>query len=145
MENHQIAKAFSDVSSLMQAKGENIYKVRAHAKASNVLSKLSFRVADVVDDEECLKSIPGFGEAIVEKTRELVATGHMDLLERLKKETPPGILKLMEIPGIGPKTAMLAASQMDIDSFDKLAISIESGQFERLPRISKKLAGTILL
>ncbi len=144
MNNTAIAKVFEDVAVLLQAKGENIFKVRAHSKAADAIKSLPYQLSDIVDDEDRLRSIPGFGDAIVDKTREMVRTGKLELLSRLKAELPDGVLELTQIPGIGAKTAVTAASELGISSYEQLAASIESGEFQRLPRISKKGAQQIL-
>ncbi|MCZ6538374.1 MAG: helix-hairpin-helix domain-containing protein, partial [Chloroflexi bacterium] len=144
MDNNSISRVFADVAVLMQAKGENVFKVRAHSNAADAIKSLSFPITDIVDDTERMREIPGFGTAIVEKTQELVRTGRLGLLERLHEEVPDGVLLLVQIPGIGPKTAMNAAQDLGISSFEQLAASIESGVFQTLPRISKKVAASVL-
>jgi len=144
MENNAISKVFADVAVLLQAKGENVFKVRAHSKASDQIKSLPYPIADIADDTDRLRKIPGFGDAIVEKTQEMVRTGRLGLLERLLEELPDGVLELVQIPGIGPKIAVTAAQQLGISTFEHLAASIESGEFHSLPRISKKGALTIL-
>ncbi len=144
MDNSSISKVFADIAVLMQAKGENVFKVRAHSNASDAIKSLPFPIAGIVDDATRLGEIPGFGEAIVEKTQELVRTGRLGLLERLLEELPDGVLELVQIPGIGPKTAVAAATELGISTFEQLAASIESGEFQSLPRISKKSAAQIL-
>ena len=144
MDNNAISKVFADVAVLMQAKGENVFKVRAHSKASDEIKSLPYPIAEIADDTDRLREIPGFGDAIVEKTQELVRTGRLGLLESLLEELPDGVLELVQIPGIGPKTAVTAAQQLGISTFEHLAASIESGEFQLLPRISKKGAVSIL-
>ncbi|MCI0874425.1 MAG: DNA polymerase/3'-5' exonuclease PolX, partial [Chloroflexi bacterium] len=144
MDNNSISRVFADVAALMQAKGENVFKVRAHSNAADAIKSLSFPISDIVDDTGRLREIPGFGKAIVEKTQELVRTGRLGLLERLQEEVPDGVLLLMQIPGIGPKTAMIAAKELGISSFEQLAASIESEVFQTLPRITKKVAASVL-
>ncbi len=144
MDNNSISQVFADVAVLMQANGENIFKVRAHSKASDEIKSLSYPIADIIDDTEKLSAIPGFGEAIVEMTQELVRTGRLSLLEGLLDELPDGVLELVQIPGIGPKIAVTAATDLGIGNYEQLAASIESGEFQSLPRISKKGAVQIL-
>lgn len=144
MDNNSISQVFADVAVLMQAKGENIFKVRAHSKASDAIKSLPYPITDIADSSEKLGEIPGFGEAIVEKTQELVRTGRLGLYERLLEELPSGVLELSQIPGIGPKTAVTAANELGISNYEQLAASIESGEFQSLPRISKKGAAQIL-
>ena len=144
MDNNSISQAFADVAVLMQAKGENVFKVRAHSRASDVIKSLPYPITDIADDPEKLGALPGFGDAIVDKTQELVRTGRLGLLDRLLEELPDGILELVQIPGIGPKTAVTAATELGISNFEQLEASIESGEFQNLPRISKKGAAQIL-
>ena len=144
MDNNAISKVFADVAVLLQAKGESVFKVRAHSKASDAIKNLPYAISEIAEDTDRLREIPGFGDAIVEKTQELVRTGRLGLLERLLAELPDGVLELVQIPGIGPKTAVTAAQQLGISTFEHLAVSIESGEFQSLPRISKKGAQTIL-
>jgi DNA polymerase (family 10) len=144
MDNNAVAKVFADVAVLMQAKGDNVFKVRAHSKASDAIKSLPFPITDIVEDTTRMREIPGFGEAIVDKTQELVRTGRLGLYEELLDELPDGVLELVQIPGIGPKIAVTAANDLGIKNFDQLAASIESGEFQSLPRISKKSAQQIL-
>ncbi|MDA0595429.1 MAG: DNA polymerase/3'-5' exonuclease PolX [Chloroflexi bacterium] len=144
MDNNSISQAFADVAVLMQAKGENVFKVRAHSKAADVINSLPYPITDIADDAEKLGGLPGFGDAIVEKTQELARTGRLGLLEGLLEELPDGILELVQIPGIGPKTAVTAATELGISNYVQLEASIESGEFQNLPRISKKSAAQIL-
>jgi DNA polymerase (family 10) len=144
MDNNSISQVFADVAVLMQARGENIFKVRAHSRASDEIKSLSYPIADIIDDAEKMSAIPGFGEAIVEKTQELVRTGRLSLLEGLLEELPDGVLELVQIPGIGPKIAVTAAADLGISNYEQLAACIESGEFQSLPRISKKGAVQIL-
>ena len=77
MENNAISKVFADVAVLLQAKGENVFKVRAHSKASDQIKSLPYSIAEIADDTDRLREIPGFGDAIVQKTQELVRTGRI--------------------------------------------------------------------
>lgn len=142
--NRDIARVFTDIATLLQARGDTIFKTRAYSRAADTIDNLQFELADAADDEDRLRAIPGFGDAIVSKVQELVRTGRLEFFEKLKAEMPAGILELTQVPGIGPKTAMRAAEDLGIHSREQLAASIESGQFEQLPRMGKKAAHNIL-
>ncbi len=142
--NRDIARVFTDIATLLQARGDTIFKTRAYSRAADTIDNLQFELADAADDEDRLRAIPGFGDAIVSKVQELVRTGRLEFFEKLKAEMPAGILELTQVPGIGPKTAMRAAEGLGIHSREQLAASIESGQFEQLPRMGKKAAQNIL-
>lgn len=144
MDNNSISQVLADVAVLMQAKGENVFKVRAHSKASDQIKSLSFPISDIADDADRLGEIPGFGAGIIDIVQELARTGRLALFEELSEELPDGVLELVQIPGIGPKIAVTAANDLGISTYEQLAASIESGDFQRLPRISKKGAAQIL-
>ncbi|MDP6667163.1 MAG: PHP domain-containing protein, partial [Dehalococcoidia bacterium] len=144
MDNNAISRVFADVAVLMQAKGENVFKVRAHSNASEAIRSLPFPVRDIVDDTRRMREIPGFGKAIVAKTQELVRTGRLGLLERLQEEVPEGVLELTQIPGIGPKIAMSAARDLGIGSFEQLAASIDSGEILSVSGISIRVSQSVL-
>ncbi len=142
LQNRDIAEVFENIATLLQARGDSVFKTRAYSRAADAIGNLQFDLSDA--DEELLREIPGFGDAIVSKVQELVETGELRFFEKLKDEMPDGILEITQVPGVGPKTAMRAAQDLGIDSREALEASIESGEFESLPRISKKVAQNIL-
>ncbi|GAG40966.1 unnamed protein product, partial [marine sediment metagenome] len=94
--------------------------------------------------EDRLKEVPGVGEAITKKITELVTTGHIGYYEKLKAEFPEGISTLLDIPSVGPKTAMLLSSELGIKSVDELEAAIISGKVATLPRMGDKVTENIL-
>lgn len=144
MNNRQISQVFSDVAGLLQIKGEPVFKVRAYERAAETIASLPFELGDVASDEKALRAIPGFGDAITGKVQEMVATGRLGFYERLRSEFPEGVLSLMQVPGIGPKTALKAAQELGTASLADLEKALESGAFARLPRVGEKNAANIL-
>lgn len=144
LQNRDFAQVFGDIATLLQARGDSTFKIRAYSRAADAIGNLHFELSDVASDKSRLHEIPGFGDAIVSKVIELAETGKLEYFEKLKAEMPAGILEITQVPGIGPKTAMNAAIQLGIDSREALEASIETGEFETLPRISKKVAQNIL-
>src|SRR6266542_5426486 len=102
MNNRQLADTFTLIANLLEIKGEIIYKTLAYRKASENLMGLG-REASEYWKEGKLKDIPGVGQAIAEKIDELLSTGKLELLERLKKEVPPSLAEMLPVPGLGPK------------------------------------------
>ena len=83
--NAEVAEVFEQIASILEGQGENPFKIRAYRNAVRTLENLNEPAADINGRGE-LKKIPGFGEAIVGKTKEILATGTCDLYERLKAE-----------------------------------------------------------
>ena len=83
--NAQIADVFERIAEILEGQGENPFKIRAYRNAVRTLETLPEPAAAIEARGE-LKKIPGFGEAIVGKTREILATGTCELYERLQAE-----------------------------------------------------------
>ena len=144
MDNREVAHVFSDIARLLQLKNDSIFKIRAYQRAADVIEGLSTDIGKLAGDEQALREIPGIGEAISSKITELVKTGRLEFFEKLKADFPPGLLVIMDVPGIGPKTALKAASELGIETLDDLQKSIESGAFAALPRVGEKTAAKVL-
>ncbi len=143
MKNSEVAKVFQDIADLLELKGENLFKIRAYQRVVRSIEHLPVEVEQLVAEDK-LKEVPGVGEAITKKITELVTTGKLDYYEKLKAEFPEGISPLLDVPGIGPKTAMLLSSELGISSVDELETAISSGKVASLPRMGDKITENIL-
>ena len=144
MDNSEIAQVFEELAILSEMKGEVVFKVRAYQRAARTIEQLSLSLEKAVSDEVDLKTIPGVGSAISSKIKELVTTGKMETYEKLASELPPGVLTLMNVPGIGPKTAMLVASELGASTVEEMESAILAGRLSALPRMGEKTAENIL-
>lgn len=144
MKNTAIAKVFQDIADLLELKGENLFKIRAYQRAARAIDHLPKQIEIMLGEGEDLKSIPGVGEAIAKKTTELITTGKLDYYEELKAKFPEGITSLLEIPGIGPKTANKLSTELDIKSVDELEQAIKDGKVAKLFRLGDKTSDNIL-
>src|SRR5687767_40496 len=100
----EVIRVLREIAILLQIKGENSFKSRAYEIAADRIGGTMEDLVQLVAEKR-LKSIPGIGDAIEEKITELVTTGRLDYLDKLKAEYPPGILDLMRVPDLGPKKA----------------------------------------
>ena len=85
MKNSEIAGVFQDIADLLEAKGENQFKIRAYRKVVRSIENLSVEVEYLVKEDR-LKEVPGAGDAIIRKITELVTTGRLGYYEQLKSE-----------------------------------------------------------
>ncbi|HCH09351.1 MAG TPA: DNA polymerase/3'-5' exonuclease PolX, partial [Dehalococcoidia bacterium] len=143
MTNGEIAEVFERISGLLEMKGEKSFTIRAYQRASRTIERLPTEVDAMVRNDEDLTEIPGIGKAISEKISELVNTGDLQYLMRLKDEFPPGILDLMEIPGLGPKTTVRVWKELGVTTVDQLEAVVDDGSLAALPRLGKKSAENI--
>jgi len=144
MKNTEIAKVFQDMADLLELKGENVFKIRAYQRAARAIEYLPKEIEIMLEEGEDLQSIPGVGEAIAKKSIELVNTGKLKAYEDLKSEFPEGITRLLEIPGVGPKTANKLSTELGIQTVDELEKAIMDGRVAKLFRLGDKTAENIL-
>jgi DNA polymerase (family 10) len=144
MKNSEVAKVFQDIADLLELKGENVFKIRAYQKAARAIEYHPRELEAMIDEGEDLQSISGVGEAIAKKAAELITTGKLSYYENLKAGFPQGITALLDIPGIGPKTANKLSSELGISSVDELERAISDGRVAELFRLGEKTADNIL-
>ncbi len=144
MKNSEVAKVFQDIADLLELKGENVFKIRAYQKAARAIEHYPRELENMVEQGEDLQIIPGVGEAIAKKATELITTGKLGYYENLKAEFPPGIINLLAIPGVGPKTANKLSKELGISSIDELERAIRDGRVAKLFRLGEKTADNIL-
>ena len=142
--NEQIAELFENMGSLLEMKGDTIFKIRAYQRAARTIEQLSSPLAQAVENGEDLTKIPGVGKAISEKIAEFIGTGQVAAYQRLLEELPPGVLDLKDIPGIGPKTAVAIGVELGISTVEGVAEAAADGRLAGLPRMGQKAADRIL-
>ena len=142
--NEQIAELFENMGSLLEMKGDTIFKIRAYQRAARIIEQLSSPLAQAVENGEDLTKIPGVGKAISEKITEFIGTGQVAAYQRLLEELPTGVLDLKDIPGIGPKTAVAIGVELGISTVQGVAEAAADGRLAGLPRMGQKAADRIL-
>ena len=142
--NEEVAQLFDKMATLLEIKGDTVFKIRAYQRAAHTISNLSFALDRAVNDGMDLKKVPGIGKAISEKIQELMATGQVQTYQRLLDEFPEGILDIVAVPGIGPKTAGLISKELNISTVADLEKAIQAGELSRLPGLGQKTADNIL-
>jgi DNA polymerase (family X) len=144
MKNTDIAGIFEQMGNFLEIKGENPFKIRAYRRAAQIIEHLPREISGMVAAGEDLKALPGIGEAIAAKMEELVQTGHLVAWETLQNSLPEGLSALLEIPGIGPKTAYRLTSELGISSVDELEQAIHEGKVASLFRLGDRTAQNLL-
>ncbi|MBI2529408.1 MAG: DNA polymerase/3'-5' exonuclease PolX [Candidatus Rokubacteria bacterium] len=143
MKNAEIAGLFGEIAQLLEIKGENVFRVRAYERAVQSLESLAEDVARVAARGE-LSSIPGIGKGLAAHIAEYLATGRIAELEALRAELPRGLLEVLAVRGVGPRTARLLHEQLGVDSVEKLEQAAVSGEILRVPGIRAKTRANIL-
>lgn len=143
MRNLQLAEIFDRVADMLEIKGENLFKVRAYRKVVLTLESLPEDIERIYESGR-LRNIPGVGEGIAKKIEELLETGELEYYEELKKNLPAGLVEMLLIPDVGPKTAQLLYEKLDVKSIDELEKAAKAGSVKGLEGMGEKTEENIL-
>ncbi len=145
MDNEEIASRFNRMASLMEVRGEDTFRIRSYRMAAEAIETWPTPMQKIAaqDGLAGLLEIPGVGKALAGKIIELIETGTFAAWEKLTAETPATVLDLLELPGIGPKTAATLHQKFKIASLDDLRKFVESGGLEMVDGIGPKTAERI--
>ena len=143
LNNRQLADTFTLIANLSEIKGEVIYKTLAYRKAAENLASLS-REASEYWKEGKLQEIPGVGKAIAEKIDELMRTGKLQFLEKLKKEVPASLAEWLKVPSLGPKKISMIWKALKITTLPQLEKAARAGKLRDLPGMGAKSEEAIL-
>ncbi len=137
MRNSEIAQIFQDIAAILEIKGGDPFRVRAYQKVVRTLESLPEEIEKIHQRGE-LRSIPGVGEGLAKKVEELLATGKLLYYEDLKKQVPSGLVELLSLPEMGPKTASLLYKELGIDNVRELEKAVREHRLKDLPGMGEK-------
>ena len=145
MNNLEIAKRFHRLAALMEVRGDDPFRLRSYRNAAEAIEVWPTSLKDIVEQEgvDGLQTIPGVGKAIAGKVVELIERGSFDAWDRLTAEKPESLLELLEVPGIGPKTAALLHQKFKVSSRADLKKFVAGGGLEMVDGIGPKTAERI--
>lgn len=142
MRNSEIAGILEEVADLLELKGV-AFKPNAYRKAARSIRELTEELEGYRKKDD-LRAIPGVGEAIAKKVEEILDTGKLRYLDELKEELPAGLLQLMEVPDIGPKTAMRLYKELRVTNLHELKAAAEAHQIKDLKGFGEKSEERVL-
>lgn len=143
MKNDEVAAVLYDISRLLELEGEEAYRIRAYRKASQSVESLEGDI-DEYYKEGRLRDIPGIGTSIGGVIEELLRTGRSNLLEALKKETPLELYEVIEVPGIGRKTALKVHRALGVTTIGEFRDAARSHRIRRIKGLGDKAEKKIL-
>jgi DNA polymerase (family 10) len=145
MNNADIARIFEEMADLLELRGENAFRVRAYRNGAKAISELHEPVSAVLaDPEQDLKSYPGIGATLADKCQVLVETGKLPQLEELRANTPPVLMKMTRIPGLGAKKAAVLQKELNLQTLEDLKQACESHLVRGLKGFAAKTEQMIL-
>lgn len=140
MDNEEIARRFERLATLMEIRGEDRYRIRSYRNAAEIIEAWPTQMREIAREggTKGLQEIPGVGRAISSKIIELVERGTFAAYEKLTAETPETVLDLLDVSGIGIKTAATLYQQFKISSLDDLKKFVEGGGLDLVDGIGEK-------
>lgn len=142
MDNRALTRAFKLAAQLMELHDENPFKVRAMEGTATALDALSFPVAEV--ERPGLPDRTGLSKTAAAKVAELLDTGTFTDLQRLLDTTPPGVVEMLGIKGIGPKKIRSLWRELGLETIEQLREAAENDQVSQLKGFGKKTQESIL-
>jgi DNA polymerase (family X) len=144
MTKNEIADVLTEIGTLMELKGENPFKTRAYQAGARVLESLEQAEFEKLMREDNLKSVKGIGDALAQKIGELHATGRLEFFEKLKASIEPGLVEMLDVPGLGPKKIIAIHKQLGIATIADLAAACTDGRVAALAGFGEKSQEKIL-
>jgi len=142
MTNKEIAKIFDLYSKLLILHDANSFKVRSYQNAYNTIRQITDSLIDM--DKEQMMKIPGIGKSIAGNIEQIKETGSFEEFEKILSKTPPGIVEMMKIKGIGPKKIRMIWKELGVESLGELEYAINENRLTLLKGFGKKTQENIL-
>ena len=142
--NAEVATAFEEMADLLEIEGANPFRVRAYRFAARTLRDLPVEVGEMVAKGEDLTSLPGIGDDLAGKIKEILATGTAAAIEAQRKRVPATLTELLRIPGLGPKRVKRLAHELKIRSLSELQTAAQAGRVRTLAGFGEKTEQHIL-
>lgn len=130
--NADLAAAFEQVADLLELQNANPFRVRAYRNAARMVGELKLDLAATVAQGKALPKLPGIGADLAGKIQELASTGHLALLDRLRKELPAGVTDLLAVPGLGPKRVRALYDELHVHNLAQLLRAARDGRVRGL-------------
>jgi DNA polymerase (family X) len=147
VQNAEIAAMFDQAAELLEIAGQSQFRVRAYRRAARVIEGQPQSVGSLLSSGRDLSELPGIGKDLAGKIGDIVATGHFELLDSLKKELPGDLGDMAALPGLGPKRVKLLYDKLNVRTLDDLRSALKSGRLAELkgfgPVSAKKLADAL--
>jgi DNA polymerase (family X) len=143
MTNQEIADILRHIGDILDILGENRFKVIAYRRAADNVLNLGRDLRSYWQAGN-LEEIPGIGPAIATKIEELLTTGRLEYYERLQDDVPAGVVSLLEIPEVGPKTARMLWEALGLQSVPEVEAAARSGRLRDLPGLGARSEAKIL-
>jgi len=144
--NEDIASTFDEMGDLLAIQGQNPFRIRAYRRAAQVVRGLPHELAEM-GDASAYATLPGIGADLAEKIAELIHTGHLSALEKLRRQVPGGLRELLSLPGLGPVRVRKLRTALRVKSRAELRRAVTAGRLGGVrgfgPALQERLRRTL--
>jgi len=138
MDNPTMARLLTETADLLEIDGGDGFRIRSYRRAAETAEQTTVDLTAAAPETAKLLEIPGIGKGMAANLQAIAATGTLPLREELLAKYGAGLLELLKLSGMGPKTVALLWSAAQISSIDQLAEAIDAGRLSGLPRMGEK-------
>jgi DNA polymerase (family 10) len=138
MDNATMARLLEETGDLLEIDGGDSFRIRSYRRAAEAVAQTTVDLVAAAGDTARLLEIPGIGKGMAANLQSIAATGSLPLRDELLARYGAGLLELLKLPGMGPKTVALLWDAAKISSIDALAEAIDAGRLAGLPRMGAK-------
>lgn len=142
--NSDIAEIFYRLAELLEIEDANPFRIRAYRRAAATIEDLPQPAAEMLDRGEDLSELPGIGEDLAGKIREICDTGRLAALQEIEARTPSDLARLTAVPGLGPKRVKVLHDVLGVRSVDDLVKAATAGRVRELPRFGEAFEQRLL-
>src|SRR6185503_7273077 len=141
--NADMARVFNEIADMLEISGELVYKAVAYRRVADAVERWPDDVAHLFQSDAPPK-IPGAGPALTTKLAELATTGQLGYYDKMRAQVPSGLLEILKIPGVGPRTVKQLHDELGIESVEALRAAAEGGTLRTLKGLSSRTEVNIL-
>lgn len=143
MNKKEVARIFEEIGTILELKGDNPFKVRAYYNGARIIESLDEDLRGLVESGE-LGKIKGIGKALADKIGTLVTTGTLIYYEELKESIPPGLLDILNLPGLGAKKVKIIYDKLGISTLGELEYACRENRLRDLQGFGQKSQEKVL-
>ncbi len=140
--NEEIASALDEIADLLSIQAENVFRIRAYRRAAQIVRSLPRELAEMHGTED-FETLPGIGEDLAQKIEELLRTGQIKALEKLRRQVPPGLRELLSLPGLGPVRVRALSIALRVHGIDDLRRVLADGRLSTVRGFGPKIRGRL--
>jgi len=138
MDNKTMARLLEETADLMEIDGADSFRIRSYRRAAEAAEQTTVDLVEAANDRARLLEIDGIGKSMAAHLQSIAATGSLPQRDQLLAKYGAGVLELLKLPGMGPKTVALLWDAAKIGNIDQLAEAIAKGRLKGLPRMGDK-------